>query len=235
MTGRWRRRWRLPSIYAVRGRSMEPTLYDGDLTLAFAPRHPIQRANIAVMRLARIRRSQVSHQANSRLAGRARRVRGWLAVHRRRASPRTVSARLARHCRLGRGGLDARRGRVFRARRQPRPQYGQQAIRTRSSVRDSGLGHGADLAYSRTESLLTRFHPITKLSRAQYPTHIHIKGWTESPGLTGSTLADVGASLRGIARGLRRLDALCALRRARLRRHPPAPPLLDALRAPRHG
>ena len=132
--------------------------------------------------IARIRRSQVSHQANSRLAGRARRVRGWLAVHRRRASPRTVSARLARHCRLGRGGLDARRGRVFRARRQPRPQYGQQTIRTRSSVRDSGLGHGADLAYSRTESLLTRFHPITKLSRAQYPTHIHIKGWLNRRG-----------------------------------------------------
>ena len=45
--------WRLrrPRLYVARGRSMEPTLYDGDLTLTAAPRHPVQRAKIAVIRL----------------------------------------------------------------------------------------------------------------------------------------------------------------------------------------
>ena len=46
-----RRLWRRPSLYVARGRSMEPSLRDGDLALALAPRHPIQRAGLAIIRL----------------------------------------------------------------------------------------------------------------------------------------------------------------------------------------
>ena len=45
------RLWRRPSLYIVRGPSMEPSLYDGDVALAFTPRRSLERAAIAVIRL----------------------------------------------------------------------------------------------------------------------------------------------------------------------------------------
>ena len=129
---------------------------------------------------ARVRQPRIWDKANRWPAGRARCAGRRFAVHRRSASPRAISARLARERGSGRGVLHARRRGVFRAWRQPRPQRGQQAIRPCPHICDSRHRRNPALAYPqerRSGGPLVAVAPAvpTVSKRTGYPRNVYLR------------------------------------------------------------